>query len=62
MRIGLSIDQLHAHPHLIVHFLDAAFEDVRYIELFCDLTQISRRALEFLGRRARDHFQVGDLC
>ena len=62
MRVGQRVDQLHIDPHLVVHFLNAAFEDVRYIELFCDVTQVGRRAFEFLGRRARDHFQVSDLC
>ncbi len=37
MRVVHSVDQLHIDAHLIVRFLHAAFEDVHYAELLCDL-------------------------
>ena len=39
MGIGQSVDQLHIHPHLIVRFLHAAFDDVRDAELLRDLRE-----------------------
>ena len=61
MRVIQRVDQLHIHAHLISRFLYAAFENVRYAELLRDLRQIFRRTFEILRRRARDHFEIGDL-
>ena len=52
---------MNGDPHLLVRFLDAAFENVRHVELLRDLAQIGRRAFVSLRRGARNHFEVGDL-
>ena len=48
MRVGLRINQLHIHPHLVVCFLDTAFQNVRDPKLLCNVWQIFRRTLEML--------------
>ena len=60
MRVSQSVNKLHIHPHLVLHFLDATLQDVRDAELLRDLRQIFRHAFEMLGRSPRDHFQIGD--
>jgi hypothetical protein len=62
MRVRERVDQLHIDPHLIVHFLHAAFENVQRTELLRDIGQILGRTLEFLRRRARNYFQVRNFC
>src|SRR6266700_5853728 len=62
MRIGRGVNQLHVHPDLIGRLLHAAFENVCYTKLLGDLRQIVRRTLEMLSGRARDDFQIGNLC
>ena len=58
MRVRHRIDQLHVDPHLIVRFLDTAFENVQDAKLLRDVRQILRRALELLRRGPRNDFQV----
>ena len=40
--IGLGIDQLHIHPHLVGYLLNAALKNVRYAKLLRDLAEIAR--------------------
>ena len=58
MRVAHRIDELHIDAHLIVRFLHAAFENVHHPELLRDVAQIRWRALESLGRRARNNLEV----
>src|SRR5262245_10397939 len=60
MGIGLRVNQLNIHPHLIGRFLDAALEDVRYAKLLRDLAKIPGFALIALRRSARNYFQICD--
>ena len=39
--VRLRVDQLHIDAHPIAGFLDAAFEDMRDAELFCDFGRFS---------------------
>ena len=61
MGIGRCIDQLHCHAHLIGRSLNTTLENIQDTELFRDVTQVIRRALVFLRRSARDHFQIRHL-
>ena len=61
MGISDRIDQLHIDPHLVVRLLHTAFENVHHPKLLRDFAQIRRHSFEPLGRRPRDHLQVGDL-
>ena len=58
VRVGRGVNELDIHPHLVVRFLHAALEDVRYPELAGDLREIVRRTFEMLRRSAGDDFQV----
>ncbi len=60
MRVAQCVDQLHVHAHLIVSFLDTAFENVRDTELLSDVAQVRWRALKTLRGCTRDDFQVSD--
>ena len=62
MRIGLRVDQLDIYPHLASRFLHATFKNVCYAKLPCDLGEIARFAVVSLRGRARNYFQVCDLC
>src|SRR5205823_2369903 len=58
MGISVPVNQLHIDPHLVSHFLHAAFEKVRYTKLPCDVAEIPWLALILLCGSARNYFQT----
>ena len=61
MAIGQGVQQLHINVHLVVGFLDAAFENIGNSKLARDLTQVFGSAFVTLSRAARNYFQVRNL-
>ena len=53
-----QLDQLYVHAHLIVCFLDTAFQKIGDTELFRDLRRLLMRFLVTQRGRARDHFEI----
>ena len=58
MGIGLRLNQLNIHTHLVGRFLHAPLKNDRYAKLLGDLAQIPGFALILLRGTARNHFQI----
>ncbi len=61
MRVGLRVDQLHVHAHLLPGLLNVAFQNVRHSKLLRDLGEVPRVALILPSRGPGDHLQRADL-
>src|SRR5260370_39565724 len=61
MRVGLRLNELDVDMHAAARFLDAAFENIRNMQVSRYLAQIFRRAFVTRRRSARDYSQAADL-
>ena len=61
MLVGIRINQLHVHSHLVSRATHAALENIGNAEGFADFADVRGLSPILHHRRARNHFQIADL-